>query len=57
MPTISIFFGIIVQMFWNEHTPPHFHCSYGEYEALIDIQTREVLQGRMPRRALNLVLG
>jgi hypothetical protein len=35
MPTISIFFGIIVQMFWNEHKPPHFHCIYGEYEALI----------------------
>ena len=56
MPTISIFFGIIVQMFWNEHKPPHFHCTYGEFEALIDIRTLEIMEGKMPRRALNLVL-
>lgn len=56
MPTISIFFGIIIQMFWNEHRPPHFHSTYGEYEAIIDIRTLEVIEGKMPRRALNLVL-
>ena len=26
MPTISAFFGIVIQMFWNEHAPPHFHA-------------------------------
>jgi hypothetical protein len=26
MPTISIFFGLVVQMFWREHAPPHFHA-------------------------------
>jgi len=25
MPTISSFFGIVIQMFWREHAPPHFH--------------------------------
>lgn len=24
MPTISQFFGILIQMFWREHAPPHF---------------------------------
>lgn len=43
-------------MFWDEHAPPHFHAVYGEYEALINIQTLELLQGKLPRRALMLVL-
>ena len=30
MPTISQFFGIVIQMFWREHAPPHFHALYGE---------------------------
>lgn len=43
-------------MFWNEHAPPHFHCRYGEYEAIINIQTLELMEGKMPRRAQSLVL-
>ena len=56
MPTISQFFGIVIQMFWREHAPPHFHAMYGEYEAQIDIRTLEVLVGRLPRRALSLTI-
>jgi hypothetical protein len=29
MPTISYFYGIAIQMFWNDHSPPHFHALYG----------------------------
>lgn len=56
MPTLSVFYGIIIQMFWDDHAPPHFHATYGEYEALIDIRTLEVIRGELPRRALVLVL-
>lgn len=56
MPTISIFYGILIQMFWGEHAPPHFHAVYGEFEVLIDIRTLEIMKGTMPRRALALVL-
>ena len=56
MPTISSFFGIVIQMFWREHAPPHFHALYGEYEALIDIRTLEVIAGSLPRRALTLTI-
>jgi hypothetical protein len=31
MPTISSFFGLVIQMFWREHAPPHFHALYAEY--------------------------
>ena len=56
MPTISAFYGILIQMFWGDHAPPHFHALYAEYEVLIDIHTLEVVRGTMPRRALALIL-
>ena len=56
MPTISTFYGILIQMFWKDHAPPHFHALYAEDEALIDIRTLEIIEGRLPRRALALVL-
>jgi hypothetical protein len=56
MPTISQFFGIIIQMFWREHAPPHFHAMYGEHEIQIDIRTLEVIKGRLPKRAQAMVL-
>ncbi len=56
MPTLSMFYGIIIQMFWRDHSPPHFHAVYGESEALIDIRTLEVIGGALPRRALLLVM-
>ncbi len=55
MPTISQFFGIVIQMFWREHAPPHFHALYGEYESLIEIRTLDVIKGSLPRRAQALV--
>ncbi len=56
MPTISVFFGVVIRMYHREHGPPHFHAIYGEQEAVIGIETLEVLEGRLSRRALNLVL-
>jgi hypothetical protein len=56
MPTISTFYGILIQMFWQEHAPPHFHALYAEHEALFDIKTLEILRGSLPKRALALVL-
>ena len=56
MPIISRFFGIIIRMFFNEHAPPHFHAEYGEYRATIDIRTLSVIDGKLPRRATELVL-
>jgi len=56
MPTISIFYGIMIQMFWDDHAPPHFHALYGEYEAIININSLEIIKGFMPKRALALVL-
>jgi hypothetical protein len=56
MPVLSRFFGIIIRMFYRDHEPAHFHAIYGEYEALIEIETLLVFRGSLPRRALALVL-
>ena len=56
MPTISTFFGIVIRMYYDDHGPPHFHAYYGEDMALIRLETLEMLQGRLPRRAMSLVL-
>lgn len=54
MPEISRFLGIIIAMFYKDHTPPHFHAIYGEYEITVEIDSG-VINGRFPRRALRLV--
>jgi hypothetical protein len=56
MPTISRFYGILIQMYFGDHLPPHFHALYAEFEALIDIRTFEVIRGDLPGRAMALVL-
>ncbi|MCK2097515.1 DUF4160 domain-containing protein [Thauera aromatica] len=56
MPIISRFFGIVIRMFFNEHAPPHFHAEYGEYRATIDIRLLAIIDGKLPRRATELVL-
>lgn len=54
MPEIARFYGIIVQMFYNDHNPPHFHLEYGEFKAVVDFN-KEIVKGHMPKRALKLV--
>jgi hypothetical protein len=55
MPTIAIFYGIVIQMYWRDHSPPHFHAIYQGFEALIAIDSGEVIGGRLPPRALRIV--
>ena len=56
MPTISMFYGILIQMYWDEHAPPYFHAIYGEFKATVDIRSLQIAEGNLPRRAIQLVL-
>lgn len=56
MPEISRFFGIVVKMYFEDHAPPHFHAEYGGHSALIDIRNLSVFAGRLPPRAMGLVI-
>lgn len=55
MPEISRFFGIVVRMYYNDHTPAHFHVQYGDQRALIAIETPAMLEGQLSPRVLGLV--
>ena len=56
MPTICMFYGILIRMYWNDHAPPHFHVEYGEYRAQYLIETLVLSRGQLHRRAHALVL-
>lgn len=56
MPTISMFYGMLIQMYWDDHAPPHFHALYGDHQATIDIRGLCISEGSLPRRATQLVL-
>jgi hypothetical protein len=39
MPEVSRFYGIIIRFYYRDHPPTHFHAIYGDFEALIEIET------------------
>ena len=55
MPTISIFFGILIKMNYREHNPPHIHAEYGESRACYTIADAECIAGRLPSSQNRLV--
>ena len=59
MPTISMFYGIIIRTYCapKEHEPCHFHAFYQEHRALINIKTCELIEGNLPKKQLRLVLA
>lgn len=57
MPTISMFRGIKIYIYWSDHMPPHFHASYGDSEVLVSIEELEVIEGKMPSKQLKMLLG
>lgn len=56
MPTISMFYGISIMMFYDEHNPPHFHAKYNEFKASIRISDLAIMNGSLPPKALGLVV-
>ena len=57
MPTISMFRGIKITMYYSDHMPPQVHATYGGDEAYISIKDLEVIEGNLPSKQLKMVLG
>jgi hypothetical protein len=55
VPIISVFFGIVIRMYHADHPPPHFHAAYQGFEAFVSVETGEVLEGSLPKKAARLV--
>jgi hypothetical protein len=47
MPTISVFFGITVRMFFSDHPPAHFHVRYQRHRAVIAIESGAIISGAL----------
>lgn len=48
MPVISMFYGIIIRMFYydnKEHSMPHIHIEYAEFRAVVEIPGGKQLAG------------
>lgn len=60
MPIISMFYGIIVAMYFmdnKKHKMPHIHVKYQDDEAVISIPDGELLEGQIPNNKLKLVMA
>lgn len=57
MPVIARFYGIVIKMYFSqsEHGVPHFHAVYAEYNGVFQIETLEMMEGDLPRRAIHLI--
>jgi hypothetical protein len=58
MPTISMFYGILITLLYEDnvrHHLPHFHVRYQDFKASIAIEDGRVLAGKLPPRQLKLV--
>ena len=51
MPVISLFYGLIISMYYldnKQHNLPHIHVKYGEREAIYQIPEGLLLEGSLP---------
>lgn len=58
MPTISMFYGIIIRMYYfdnQQHSAPHIHVYYQDFESIIEIPTGKALEGKLPKNKQKLV--
>jgi len=60
MPTISMFYGIIIKMYYfdnTEHNFPHIHVEYSEFSAVFKIPDAELITGELPNNKLKLLVA
>lgn len=58
MPVISLFYGLIISMYYldnKQHHLPHIHVKYNEYESVFSIPDGEILEGKLPSNKIKLV--
>ncbi len=57
MPEISRFYGIIIRMYLidSEHHPRHIHLKYNDYQAVIELENLNIIEGDLPKRCRKMV--
>lgn len=54
MPTISMFYGILIRMYYDDHNPPHIHAIYNDTEAVYELDGN-IIEGKLPNKQRKLV--
>lgn len=57
MPTLSMFYGIVITMFSEQGAPhhrAHFHARYGQYNASFDL-SGNLISGSFPAKQRKLI--
>lgn len=57
MPEVSLFYGIRITMYYDDHNPPHFHAEYSGNRCVVDIEEGAIITGFMPNRQLRMILA
>jgi Domain of unknown function (DUF4160) len=60
MPAISMFYGIIIYLYFNDnkqHKLPHIHVRYQDDEVIVAIPEGDVLDGSIPKAKMKLLLA
>ncbi len=58
MPSISMFYGIIIYLYFfdnQKHHSPHFHAEYAECEGIFSIDDAVMIEGDLPVKQQKLV--
>ena len=58
MPAISMFYGLIIYLYFydnKKHNIPHIHVEYQGKEAIISIMDGSIIEGEMPSKKMKLV--
>jgi hypothetical protein len=56
MPELSRFFGIVIAMYYKDHTRPHFHAKYAGQTGVFSLPELRLIEGTLPKRVISLVL-
>lgn len=58
MPTISMFYGIVVMIYYydnRQHNMPHIHVRYQDTKAIFAIENADMIEGNLPNKQKRLV--
>ena len=58
MPSISMFYGIVVYLYYvdnKQHNLPHIHANYQEHEVVVSIPDGDLLEGSLPKPKMKLL--
>ncbi len=58
MPVISVFYGLIIMMYFydnKKHHLPHIHVKYQNDEAVFSIIDGNLIEGKLPKNKIKLV--